>query len=130
LENFTINFDNDRTALSTLIKFTDELKDIINNNKKLSKNMTTKLKRIGERLTEQSRNENYKDYKANIELAVKILNGEYRAQLVNGNGNVTNGNHNIIHQDFKNNENDDIEDQEVEEERTPQQMILGNLILR
>lgn len=130
LENFTINFDNDRTALSSLIKFTDELKDIINNNKKLSKNMTTKLKRIGERLTEQSRNENYKDYKASIEAAVKILNGEYRAQLINNNCNNVNGtNGNLMHQDSKS-ENDDQDEEGAEEERTPQQMILGNLILR
>lgn len=132
LENFTINFDNDRTALSSLIKFIDELKDIINNNKKLSKNMTTKLKRIGERLTEQSRNENYKDYNSSIERAVKILNGEYRAQLVNSNSvNVTNGNHNVMNRESKNSENDEHDEEDIEEEeRTPQQMILGNLILR
>lgn len=128
LENFTINFDNDRTALSSLIKFTYELKDIINNNKKLSKNMTTKLKRISERLSEQSRSENYKDYKANIEAAIKILNGEYRAQIININ-NVNGTNENAIRQDSKN-ENDDQDEEEMVEERTPQQMILGNLILR
>lgn len=127
LENFTFNFENDRTALSSLIRFTDELRDIINNNKKLSKNMTTKLKRIGERLIEQVKNENYKDFKTSIENAVKILSGEYRAQQINSNCNSI-GLH-TLHQERKN-EVDEREDDDLEEAREPQQMILGNLILR
>lgn len=128
LENFTSNFDNDRTALSSLIKFTDELKDIIHNNKKLSKNMNAKLKRIGDKLIDQSKNENYKDYRLGIEATVKLLNGEYKAPTTNNN-NVTNGNYNNIHQDSKS-EVDERDCEDIDETREPEQMILGPLILR
>lgn len=113
LENFTINFDNDRTALSTLLKFTDELKDVFINNKKLSKNMSIKFKRIAQILFEQIRNENYAEYKAEIDSAIKFYNGEYKLN-------------NINHQNSK-----DDDDTEPEEETysEPTQLLIGPLTL-
>lgn len=123
LENFTVNFDNDRTALSSLLKFTDELKDLINNNKKLSKNMSIKLKRIGQQLSEQKNNENYLDYKDAIETAVKVFNGEYKAQQMIINSNNSNNNN-------KDDNEEEEDDEEEEIETQPAQMLVGNLILR
>lgn len=120
LENFTAKFDNDRTALSSLLKFTDELKDLINNNKKLSKNMSFKLKRIGQNLQQQLNNENYVDYKPAIEMAVKVYNGEYRTRII------------VNHQQDNKQEDEEVDDEEEElvEHRDPEQFLVGNLLLR
>lgn len=122
LENFTVNFDNDRTALSSLLKFTAELKDLINNNKKLSKNMSIKLKRIGQNLREQINNENYVDYKSAMEMAIKVYNGEYKASLIVNAAN---------NQDNKHDDDGEEEDEEeIAEHRDPDQMLVGSLLLR
>jgi hypothetical protein len=117
LEKFSANFGKDRTALNSLLKFTDELKDVFNY-KKLSKSTIAKLKRIGECLREQMDNDNYLDYKPSIEMAIKFYNGEYKSQM---NGHSSNNNNN----------QDDDEDIEAEfVNRETQLKLPGNFVLK
>ncbi|XP_070492392.1 uncharacterized protein [Chironomus tepperi] len=79
LDNFTDNFNHDRTALTSLLQFIDEFKDILVG-KKLSKNMKLKLINISAKLTTKMGEESDEDFKETISNAIKILNSETRTQ--------------------------------------------------
>lgn len=79
LESFTENFNQDRTALPSLLIFITELEEIIICNKKLSKNMRLKLTNITQLLSVKVDEEVNNYMKDNIENSLKILKGEGRA---------------------------------------------------
>jgi hypothetical protein len=79
LESFSDNFNSDRTALPSLLKFTNELEEVISS-KKLSKNMRIKLMNIAQILAPKLDEEIHADIKDGIEHALKILKGETMGQ--------------------------------------------------
>lgn len=72
LESFMENLNTDRTALSSLLKFINEVEEIICS-KKLSKNIRTKLNNIAQVLASKISDA---DSKESIEAVLKILRGE------------------------------------------------------
>lgn len=79
LDNFTENFNHDRTALTSLLQFIDEFKDILIG-KKLSKNMKQKLVNISKKLSVKMVEEADEDIKEKISNSIKNLNSETRSQ--------------------------------------------------
>ncbi|CAG9798232.1 unnamed protein product [Chironomus riparius] len=79
LDNFTENFNHDRTALTSLLQFIDEFKDILIG-KKLSKNMKQKLINISSKLSIKMSEESDEELMETISNAIKTLNSETRPQ--------------------------------------------------
>ncbi|KAG5674467.1 hypothetical protein PVAND_004436 [Polypedilum vanderplanki] len=82
LESFIANFNSDRTALPSLLKFTSELEEVIGS-KKLSKNMKLKLQNVAQILTTKLNEDIHVDNKKSIEHALTILRGETNTQKEN-----------------------------------------------
>ena len=118
LENLANNLSDDKSSFVSAIKLTNEMKDVIST-KKLSKNMQTKLKRIGESLAGFKKNETYLKHKTEIELALKVIRGEYKPQL------NTPGSINSI-----DNVESDVEEDKAEEVRESDQLQVGSLVLK